>query len=208
MPLRVVIPPSVEPVTLAEAKLHLKVDVNDDDALISSLVATARAHAEMITQRSFISTMLEYVMDAFPGPSQFGVPWGRTFSLPGHAILLPKSPVQSVESIRYLDMDGTLKTMDPATYACDLASEPARITPAFGHIWPIPLPQIGAVMVRFIAGYGNTLADVPEGIKSWIKLRCGSLYINREEVAILNRGIVAELPFVDGLLDPYRVVTI
>jgi hypothetical protein len=46
---------------------------------------------------------------------------------------------------------------------------------------------------------------VPEGLRNWILLRTGSLYENREEVAILNRGKVEELPFVDGLLDPYRV---
>ncbi len=74
----------------------------------------------------------------------------------------------------------------------------------FGQIWPIALPQIGAVTVTFDAGYGAPAA-VPEGIKSWIKLRLGSLYAHREEVAALSRGRIDPLPFVDGLLDPYRV---
>ena len=58
--------------------------------------------------------------------------------------------------------------------------------------------------VSFDAGYG-TAAQVPEGIKSWIKLRVGSLYAHREEVAVLSRGRIDPLSFVDGLLDPYKV---
>jgi hypothetical protein len=46
---------------------------------------------------------------------------------------------------------------------------------------------------------------VPEGIKTWIKLRVGSLYVHREEVASMTRGRIDPLPFIDGLLDPYKV---
>jgi hypothetical protein len=74
----------------------------------------------------------------------------------------------------------------------------------FGQIWPVALPQIGAVSVVFDVGYGGP-SDVPEGIKSWIKLRLGSLYAHREEVASMARGRIDPLPFVDGLLDPYKV---
>jgi uncharacterized phiE125 gp8 family phage protein len=136
-----------------------------------------------------------------------GVPAGQAFSLPGHAILLFKTPVQSVVSINYLDMGSALQVMPAATYTVDTACEPARITPVFGQIWPICLPQIGAVSVTFDAGYG-TASQVPEGIKSWIKLRVGSLYAHREEVASLSRGRIESLPFIDGLLDPYKVVTV
>jgi hypothetical protein len=60
------------------------------------------------------------------------------------------------------------------------------------------------VIVTFDAGYGPSLS-VPEGLKSWIKLRVGSLYGHREEVAMLSRGRIDSLSFVDGLLDGYRV---
>jgi len=118
--------------------------------------------------------------------------------------LLFKVPVQSVVSIDYLDMVSARQVMPSETYAVDTACEPARITPVFGQIWPICLPQIGAVSVTFDSGYG-TAAQVPEGIKSWIKLRVGSLYAHREELAVLSRGRVEALPFIDGLLDPFKV---
>ena len=207
MPLQLVTPPTQEPVSLIDAKLHLRVDFDEDDTLIASLISAARQAAETLTGRQFTTARWKQVLDCFPGPSLMGVPAGQAFSLPGHAILLPKCPLQSVVSINYLDMASVLQTMPASTYTVDAACEPARITPVFGQIWPICLPQIGAVSVTFDAGYGDA-SNVPEGIKCWIKLRVGSLYAHREEVALLNRGRIEALPFIDGLLDPFKVVTV
>ena len=207
MPIQLVTPPTEEPVSLLEAKLHLRVDFDEDDMLIASLITAARQAAETLTGRQLTTARWKQVLDCFPGPSLMGVPAGQAFTLPGHAILLAKAPVQSVVSINYLDMGSVNQTMPALTYTVDVACEPARITPVFGQIWPICLPQIGAVSVTFDAGYG-TASQVPEGIKSWIKLRVGSLYAHREEVAALSRGRIESLPFVDGLLDPYKVVTV
>ena len=207
MPLQLVTPPAEEPVSLIDAKLHLRVDFDEDDTLIASLITAARLAAETLTGRQFTTARWKMVLDSFPGPSLMGVPAGQPFTLPGHAILLPKCPVQSVVSINYLDMGAVEQTMPAATYTVDNACEPARITPVFGQIWPICLPQIGAVSVIFDAGYG-TAAEVPQGIKSWIKLRVGSLYAHREEVAVVSRGRLEALPFIEGLLDPYKVALI
>ena len=204
MPMQLITPPAAEPISLAEAKLHLRVDFDDDDSLIQVLISAARQAAETLTNRQLMAARWRMVLDSFPGPSLMGVPAGQTFTLPGHAVLLPKSPVASVVEIRYLDMAGVSQVMPSAHYTVDKACEPARITPVFGQIWPVALPQIGAVSVTFDAGYGGA-ADVPEGLKSWIKLRLGSLYAHREEVASMARGRIDPLPFVDGLLDPYKV---
>jgi len=207
MPLQLITPAAEEPVSLAEAKRHLRVESADDDALIASLISAARQAAETLTGRQFVTARWKLVLDSFPGPSLMGVPAGLPFSLPGHAILLPKCPVQSVFAIRYLDMSGTTQTMPRADYTVDTACEPARVTPVFGSAWPVSLPQIGAVTLVFAAGYGDA-ASVPAGIKSWIKLRVGSLYAHREEVALLASGKIESLSFIDGLLDPYRVVLV
>jgi uncharacterized phiE125 gp8 family phage protein len=190
MPLQLINPPAEEPVSLAEAKLHLRVDFPEDDALIMSIIAAARQHAEMLMRRQIVTARWKLVLDCFPR----------------HVILLPRSPLQSVLSIEYLDMASTLQTMPSSDYTVDAACEPARITPVFGAVWPSPLPQIAAVSVRFDAGYG-TASAVPEGIKAWIKLRVGSLYEHREDFSLVTRGRIEPLPFVDGLLDPYRVIS-
>ncbi|MFM8462722.1 MAG: head-tail connector protein [Burkholderiaceae bacterium] len=191
MSLQLVTPPAGEPVSLAEAKLHLRVDVDDDDALIGSLISAARQAAETLTGRQLNTARWKLVLDAFPC---------RT-------ILLTKCPVQSVVNIQYLDMNGMSQALPLVDYVVDTACEPARISPVFGKTWPPTLPQIGAVTVTFDAGYGAASA-VPEGLKSWIKLRVGSLYAHREEMSILMRGRIDPLPFVDGLLDPYRVALV
>ncbi len=207
MSLQLINPPAEEPVTLTEAKLHLRVDFIEDDTLITALISAARQAAESITGRQMVTARWKYILDGFPGSSLMGLSIDKSFTLPGHALLIPKVPVQSIISIDYLDMNSVWQTMPAMTYARDLACEPARITPVFGQIWPITLPQIGAVSVTFEAGYGSA-ANVPEGIKTWIKLRVGSLYQNREEVAAMGRGKIDLLPFIDGLLDPYRMVTV
>lgn len=204
MPLQLVSAPAGEPITLLEAKQHLRVDVDDDDALIGSLITAARQAAETRTGRQLMTARWKLVLDGFPGSLVNHVPSDASFSLPGHAILLDKCPVQSLVSIEYLDMNGSPQVMPPGDYVLDAACEPARLTPVFGKTWPPTLPQIGSVIVTFDAGYGAG-SSVPEGIKSWIKLRVGSLYGHREEIAVLTRGRIDSLSFVDGLLDGYRV---
>lgn len=205
MGLQLVTPPALEPVVLADAKNHLRVDVTDDDTLITLLISAARRYAEAYCERSFITQTWKLTLDSFP-TGDMAVPFGVPYSLPDSALLLERGAVQSITSIQYTAMDGTTQTMPPANYAADFSGDLARVTPAFGQIWPIPLPQIGAVQVTYVAGYGAAAASVPEGIRQWIMMRTNTLYENREEVAILNRGKVEALPFIDGLLDPYRIV--
>ncbi|WP_316150439.1 head-tail connector protein [Cupriavidus sp. BIC8F] len=278
MPLQLITPPTVEPVQLAEAKSWARVDITDDDTLIGALVSAARDYAEGETRKQLCVARWKQVLDSFPGPSLIGIPYGQPFTLPGHAIYLERGPVVQVVSIQYLDMAGNVQTMPPTDYTVDYSADPVRITPVFGKIWPIPLPQIGAVWVTYDAGYaapvtaaGNnvtvigwkplavgdvvrlsnaggalpaplqpmtdyyvqsivspgvyTLATtaggapialtntgtgqsflgvIPEGIKAWLKIRLSTIYENREEVAIMNRGKIEPLPYVDRLLDPFK----
>ncbi|MER2537642.1 MAG: head-tail connector protein [Azonexus sp.] len=197
-------PPAAEPLSLAEAKAHLRVDASDDDALITALIGAARQYAETECQRVFVTQSWQLLLDSFPGPSLMGVPAGVPFSLPKHAILVDRSPVQTIDSIQYMDMAGAWQTMPVGDYAVDLNCCPARITPAFGKIWPITMPQIAAVKVNFTAGYG-TAAAVPQGIKAWMLIRIGTLYENRTETANINSGKLEPLPYIDRLLDGYRV---
>ena len=203
--------PSIEPVALADAKNYLRLDsdLTADDTLITMLISAARLYAESYTGRSFITQKWQLTLDSFPGQMDVGyAPWGVTFSHPGNAVLLEKGPIQSCDSIVYTAMDGSTVTIaSPAApdYAVDLAGPVGRITPGFGKIWPIPLPQIGAVRVNYTAGYGSTAASVPQGLIDWILLRVKSRYDMRGEVAIATRGKIEPLPWIDSLLDPYCV---
>jgi uncharacterized phiE125 gp8 family phage protein len=199
--------PKVEPISLADARNFLRVDSDftADDQLIAGLITAARQNAEAITQRSFITQSWELTLDAFPSPSVMGVPYGVPYSIPPHAITLERGTVQSVASITYRSA-GVWTPMDAANYVADLSGCPARITPVFGQIWPvISTPQIGNVKVAYTAGYGDTAATVPAGILLWMRIWISTVYNNRELVAVMNKGKVELLPYVDALLDPFTV---
>ena len=184
--------PDGDPLTLAEVKAHLRVDVPDDDLLITALMTAVLQHVNQITARSLLTQKWAYTTDGFYTPES-------------STLRLEKGPITSIDSINYVDMNGKFVLMPDMDYIADLTGQVARITPRFGKIWPTTLPQIASVTVNFTAGYG-TAADVPQGLKSWMKLRIGSLYENREDVLVGARIIVIEMPFVDSLLDAYRIV--
>lgn len=222
MGIRCIQPPAGEPVTLDEAKLHLRVDFAADDALITGLISAARVAAENICRRAFITQKWELLLDGFPRQNFFGslsavapvdafIPnimaaeHSYVVRFRGGKIELPKPSLQSVDYIKYVDESGVLQTLATDQYIVDAFSEPGVVTPAPNSYWPVTQNVMNSVRIGFTAGYGAA-ADVPEGIKSWIKLRVATLYSNREEVAVLNRGKVEMLPYVDNLLDPYQVV--
>ena len=206
MPLQLITPPALEPVSLDEVKHHLRVDIEDDDALITALITAARQAAESITQRQLMPAMHSLVLDGFVWP-QGRAAGGCASMLPSNVLLLTPCPVRAVTAVQYLDMNGHVQALDINDYVVDLVCEPARLTPAFGRVWPVALPQIGSVTVRFETGYADK-ESVPEGIKAWIKLRVGAMYAHREEITATTRGRLDSLPFVDGLLDPYKLALV
>lgn len=154
MPLQQTIAPTVEPVSVLEAKNWVRADsdLTNDDALLALVIAAARRFAESYTRTSFISQGWRLVADAFPQPYLWGVPFGQVYSLPPNAFQLERGPVLSVTGITYLDMNGTLQTAPTATYVVDASGDPCRVAPAFGQIWQPTLPQIGSVKVDYLAG--------------------------------------------------------
>lgn len=188
MALKLITPASVLPVTLAEAKAHLRVDVTDDDTLITAMIMAAAELAEQHTGRAIMTQTWELTLDAFPD-----------------ALELTRTPVQSITSIIYADSTGTNQTLSGSAYALDTADDygHAYVVPAYGTSWPDTRDQVNAVAVRYLAGYASAAA-VPESIKSWIKLAVGSMYTNREST-VVGSGAVLSLGFADSLLDRYKV---
>lgn len=224
MGLRQIAEPAAEPITLTEAKQHLRVDHPDDDALIAGLISAARIAAENICRRAFVTQKWELVIDSFPRRMFFGsivtvasyeqiipnlqmMETGYTVRFRAGKIELPLARLQSVDYVKYLDKNGVQQTLDPAQYIVDGDSEPGIIAPAYGAYWPDSQSVPNAVRIGFTAGYGDA-AKVPAGIKAWMLMRIGAMYENREEVAVGPRVVVLEIPFVDKLLDPYRIASL
>ena len=189
MSLTLITAPSLEPMTLAEAKLHLRVDGTDEDDLITALIVAARRRAEHLLTRALITQTWELTLDEFPAAD----------------IQLLKPGVLSIVSVKYLDSAGVEQTVDSADYALDAATIPGWVLLASGASWPTTYDGANAVRVRFTCGYGPAASDVPADVVAWCKLQVGALYRNREGVAAGQS--VAELPgrFFDALLDAERV---
>lgn len=171
MNVREIMKPQVEPITLVEAKIHLRVDHSDEDGEIGRKIRSARLYCEKISGRAYITRTLAGTLDAFPTKN-------------GGLISLPHAPASEIVEITYWDPDVNLVTMDPADYEFDPYSEPARLRPVVGSSWPATLNVYGAVEIQWKAGNGDDPTDVPEDTKSAIKLALGDLYENRESIVL------------------------
>jgi uncharacterized phiE125 gp8 family phage protein len=195
MPLQQITAPTAEPISRAQAKQQLRaVTGTAEDAFLDAVIAAARAACETRTQNQIVAARWKLVLDSFPGPSLMGVPYGKPYGLPEHAILIPKGPVLQIVSIQYTDTGGVVRTLVAGTdYVVDLSSSPARITPPFGAIWPVTLPQIGAVVVTFDAGHAAPL--VADAAADTIAVPGWKILAVNDAIRVSNRD---ELATADG----------
>ena len=165
--IKVTIGPNEEPVSLSEAKLHSRIDHNDEDALINTLITAARQLSETFTGRAFCTQTVEYRLDRWPS---------------GRAIYLPVPPVQTINSVVYLDADGNPETLTAGTdYIADTDSPLARVVLPKSKSWPTAqMYEVNPIIIQFETGVAA--ADVPASVKAAMKLIVGSWYENREHV--------------------------
>jgi uncharacterized phiE125 gp8 family phage protein len=189
MNISVVTGPVYEPISLQEAKDHLRVRHSDQDALIEALITAARQHLDGpagTLGRCLITQTLRVTMDEWPDE-----------------IILPCPPLISVTSIEY--QDGGSPTYTALTsYQVTSISEPGKIKPAYGEWWPtIQCGLYDAIRVTYTAGYGAHPGAVPLAIKQAMLLMIGDMYENAETQIIGT--IVTQSKTVDALLGPYMV---
>lgn len=175
----VITEPTVEPITLAEAKTHLRVNNSLENDLITALIVAARQWVEGYTMRPLMTQTLQANYDY----------------LTTTEILLNKFPIQSITSVKYIDLSGTEQTIDSSTYTTDLISPIGRIKLAS---IPSSKTTLNAIKIRFVAGY--TSAElVPKTYKSAMYLLIAHLYENRQEAQSQS---LTEIPFgIKVLLD-------
>lgn len=196
--MQVITAPTEEPISLSQAKAHLRLDGSDEDDLVNSLIRMARDLAERHLRRALCTQTMRLYLDQFPAASPTVQVNVRT-----SAISLPRAPVQSISHVKYIDADGVLQTIDPSDYQLDEISEPCVVVPAYGESWPAPRQVINAVQVQFVAGYGGASA-VPEPIRRGMLLTIANLFENRQDV--ITGTIAAALPMsASTLLAPYRL---
>ncbi len=160
---KVTIEPNTEPVTLEEAKTHLRVTSTAEDSYISSLITIARQWCEGYENTKYITQTVTVKYNAMRS-----------------VIELPVGPAQSVTSFKYIDDDQIEQTIDTADYVLDTYSMPPLVYEAYDVEFPTPLDIRNAVEIVYVAGFGDADA-VPERIKQAIKLILTHLYEHREQ---------------------------
>ena len=200
MELKTTVPPAAEPVTLAEAKLHLRVDHSDEDAYITALITASREWCESYLGGSICQQTKALITNHFP-----------------HYLRLPGGPVQSISSVTYEDENGDTQIVDASTYRL---TGDGYISLAWGKSWPTGYAC--DVTITYVAGYPPEVttelveeegedpvevettdyaANVPASIKQAILLLVGALYEDREAGGVAPPGV-------RELLRPYREVSL
>jgi len=160
-------------VTLAEAKLHCRIDHANEDALITRLLSVARRQCEQISGYAFTTRTLVSKLDYWPCDG---------------CLELPYPPLQSVTSIVYTDADDAPHTFAASNYVVDTHSIPGRVILKSGASWPSDTLQVGAaITITYVAGFGAAAA-VPDTYKAAMLLIVGHLYENRESV-VVQQGV-------------------
>lgn len=188
MGLTLVTPPTAEPVTLEEAKAQLNYLADDKDAYIESLIVAATRHVEKVLGLSLMQRTYRLTLDSFSG-----------------YIELLRGPVQSVLSVKYVDAAGETQTVATSNYSTDLASSRQWIVRNSDYSWPTTLDGVNAVMIEYIAGYGELpteLADLKHAI-----LLLVSHWFNTREAVTDKPAQEVPLAF-DALVQPHRQVMV
>jgi uncharacterized phiE125 gp8 family phage protein len=199
--LRLITDATAEPVTVEDFKLHIRMNSTetDEDAVLQSLIKSARKLAENRMRRNCCPQTWELKLDTFK-----------------NEIILPRAPLSSASTdvaITFLDSSGDSTTLSSTVYRVDTDSEPGRITLDYGQTWPTHYAVPRAVTIQFKAGYPTNTASTPatdtcpEEIETWIKMRAAALYEQRESHDE-QRFVKMPHSFVDGLLDPYVLIEV
>jgi hypothetical protein len=196
-----VTPPAEEPLTVAEAARHLRIDralTAEEEADLLDMVRAARERIEAETDRALITQTWDLILDVWPygggyynrAVRQRGEGPGWLPSVGGQPIEVPRPPLQAVSWVGYVDVGGSAQVLDPSQYQVSTGT-PGRIVPAYNVTWPTTRNQPDAVSVRYVAGYGAAAA-VPAAARQAVKLLIGHYYENRE--AVVTGMTASELP--------------
>ena len=183
--------PALEPVSLLDVKGHLRVDEDDDDALLTAAIAAARIHVESATRRVLIEQAWRIHLDRWPRK---------------RVVRLPVAPLVSVDAIRIRDGEGGPTEVAAEDYEVDAASVPGRLVLAATA--PTPAGRrANAIEIDVTAGYGPTTLDVPSPLRHAVMMLVAHWYEHRGAVGHDRAGDIPPLGYT-ALIAPYRILSL
>lgn len=175
-------PVATEPVTLADARLHLRIntgDTSEDTAIITPLITAAREYCENVTGRALAAQTIKAYPERFQSTLQ-----------------LPREPIVSVSAVTYADEDGVTTTMPASNYIVDAIGGSI----AFKEIPSFCPRVVNPIEITYLAGY----AALPKAIRQVMLLLISHWYENREAVVVGALASVKVPLAVEALLGQYK----
>lgn len=159
-------PPTAEPITLVQVKAHLRLDDDHEDALLTSLITTAREHLERETGLCLLSQTWRLCIDLWP---RDGI------------LKIVKYPVQAIQNVMVYDQTGAPVEVSLEDHLLDGEGRPARL-------WlrdpPVPGQVMNGIEIEFIAGFGESGVEVPDGLKRALLLHVAFMFAYRGVVSL------------------------
>ncbi len=181
--------PAVEPVTIDEVKLHLRVDGDDEILLIANLIQAARETVENLCGPLITQTWYQYE-DRFPA---------------GAVINIVKPRLQTVTSLKYTDTDESTETFSSDYYDLNIVDEHhPKIVLKDEYSWPSDtLTEVNPIEIIFTCGYGTSAASVPMMLRHAMLLLIGNWYEERQ-IAVVGK-LISTIPWaIEALIANYR----
>ncbi len=178
--------PAIEPVSLAEAKLWLRVDDNAQDDALATLISAARLAIEAMTRSLLITQSWQLLADN----------WAQS-----SVVELPMGPVRTVDAIRVSDANGDMQALAPTQWSVSANAQTARLS--FIGTPPSPGRPVGGIEIDVTAGYGDAPGDVPLSLRQAMLLLIARWFENRGDAAA---DVVRPPGDVELLIAPHRRV--
>ena len=183
--------PALEPVTLADAKAHLRLDGDDDDQYLTAAIVSARVHVEVMTRRLLIEQHWRVYLDAWPKK---------------RIVTLSPAPLTAVDAVTVYDADGNPVVVSPEDYDIDTVGVPGRLVLA-SDVPAVVGRAVNGIEIDVAAGYGPSSVDVPAPLRQAIMMLVAHWYEHRGVVGHDQAVNVPPLGF-DALIAPYRILSL
>lgn len=205
--LKITTQPTIEPISIEEAKEHLRLDDDIDDIPVLTYVKAARLWAEKYTGRFFITRTVQQFLDSSAStldPLYEGMRSGILARPYGNYIELSASPTITVTSVNYYNDSDTQSTWATSNYYVDNVSDLGRIYLRDTGTFPTDLRAANGLEINYTAGYGSARSDVPSDIKLAMLQYMTFAYEHRGEQ---EGGTPPMLPkILNTLLSPYKIM--
>lgn len=183
-----VVAPAAQPVELLEAKTHARVDYDDDDVLIQSLINAA---VDLLDG------------DGVLGRAMIEQTWAQWVSQSPGLVNLRMGPFISLTAVQYYDASGTLADAAVSDFEIRKNCDFVTIVPKDGSSWPGAQSRPDAIKITYTAGFGASGEDVPQGIRHALLMLVAHWYRSREAASVRD---MSDVPMaVAALINRHRV---